>query len=270
MTVDAFTAPAADAFAGGLATPANEPASVSGLNIQSLNASPRMKKTLKAVLRRFVPASVLENRRRLAVLDLMESNLRIGLPNEIKHLFVRNAAAVLGYPTFIETGTFEGDMTALAAGLFREVHSIELQPELAARARERFVSQDHVRVHQGDSGGVLRELLKQVDTSCVFWLDAHYSGGITARGERDTPVIEELRAIAAHPVRPHAVFIDDARVFGMDDDYPSLEETIRLLKEIDPELRVGVCADIIWASRVKLVDFQWRETETGVVEIAGD
>jgi hypothetical protein len=227
-----------------------------------------MKQILKSLVRPFVPRSVLKNRERLALLDLMESNLRLGVPGAIKRLFVRNASEVLGYPTFVETGTYQGNMAAHAAGLFRTVHTIELQPALAAAARVTLQPFRNVTVHEGNSAEVLSRLLPSITAPAIFWLDAHYSGGVTARGAEDTPVLQELRAIARHPVRPVAVFIDDARVFGMDEGYPSLEETFALLREIDPGARIGVCSDIVWASPMKLINFEWRETEAGVVEIA--
>ena len=71
-----------------------------------------MSRTIKSVLRRLVPPSVLESRRRLAMLDLIESNLRLGPTGPVRKLFIRNAAEVLGYPTFVETGTYLGEMAA--------------------------------------------------------------------------------------------------------------------------------------------------------------
>ena len=104
----------------------------------------------------------------------------------------------------------------VVAPLFRSVQTIELDPQLARIARDRLAVYSNVIVHEGDSSVLLREVLSQVGESAIFWLDAHYSGGRTARGSADTPVLAELQAIAAHPVRPHAVFIDDARMFGVD------------------------------------------------------
>ncbi len=82
----------------------------------------------------------------------------------------------------------------------------------------------HIHIHHGDSGKVLRDILSLISEPCLFWLDAHHSGGITAKGELTTPVIEELKTILAHPICGHVVLIDGADSFGGDRDYPGLDE----------------------------------------------
>jgi hypothetical protein len=44
----------------------------------------------------------------------------------------------------------------------------------------------------------------------MFWLDRHYSGGFTAKGEKDCPIIEELDAISNGSHLKHSILIDDA------------------------------------------------------------
>ena len=222
--------------------------------------------SVKGLIKKLIPRSLVDSVSDGArYVHELETNLFLSLPNATKRAFVTNAARVLGYPTFIETGTFEGDMALAASRVFSRVYTIELDPDLARRATERLSAISNIEVRQGDSTQVLKELLAGIDTSCVFWLDAHYSGGSTARGPADTPLREELAAIKAHPVRPHAILIDDARVLGTDDAYPSLDEVINLLREIDPSFRIGVSSDILWAAERKLLDFQWREAPDGRV-----
>jgi hypothetical protein len=195
----------------------------------------------------------------------LEENLFVSLPVPTKRTFIRQVQRATGFTTFVETGTLFGEMALFASGLFPAVHTIELSPELAAPAAKRLEVCRNVSVHQGDSGRVLEKVLLGVTTSCVFWLDAHFSGGDTARGRRDTPILEELEAIANHSVRPHAVLIDDARMFGADEDYPSLEEVVRYLRHIDPRSRIGVSSDIIWSCPIRLLRFEWHVAPTGVV-----
>jgi hypothetical protein len=219
---------------------------------------------VKRLLKRIVPRSVIDSLSDGArFVHELENNLFLSMPNATKRAFVANAAKVLKYPVFIETGTFEGDMAAEAARCFRQVHTIELDDTLARRAQERFAGTENVRIHLGDSGKILAEVLGGIAESCVFWLDAHYSGGDTARGEADTPILAELDAIGVHGVRPHAVLIDDARVLGTDDAYPSLEDVIARLRRIDPGFRIGVSSDILWAAPIKLLDFRWIESTDG-------
>ena len=102
--------------------------------------------------------------------------------------------------TAVETGTFVGDTTAFLAERCPRVITIELDPDLAARARARFEDQPGVTVVEGDSGALLGGLLHDLDEPALFWLDGHFSGpheGIqTARGRTDTPLLEELKALA--------------------------------------------------------------------------
>jgi hypothetical protein len=198
-------------------------------------------------------------------LNRVPTGLFVTLPDPTKWRFISHAQSVLGYPTFIETGTFMGQMSWHASGLFRTVHTIELNASLAKRAREMLARRPNVTVHQGDSAKVLPRLLSTIETPCIFWLDGHYSGDVTARGETDTPILAELEAIADHGVRPHGIFIDDCRVFGTDDAYPTLEEVIARLRRIDASFKIGVACDIIWAGPVKILDFQWRVSPAGLV-----
>ena len=82
----------------------------------------------------------------------------------------------------------------------------------------------HVEILHGDSGVVLPELLRRISEPALFWLDAHYSTGETVRGELDTPIEQELKAILNHSVRNHVILIDDARNFIGTNDYPTAEK----------------------------------------------
>lgn len=166
-------------------------------------------------------------------------------PPVLKHQVVRDYASRFGLSVLIETGTFQGDMIAAVEDQFEEVHSIELGEKLYQEACRRFAGHPHVHLHQGDSAKVLPELLKNLRAPVLFWLDGHFSQGITARADKDTPVVEELAAIYAHNPTGHVVLIDDARLFTGASDYPSLEELRRLLDKWAPGARLEVADDII-------------------------
>jgi hypothetical protein len=206
-----------------------------------------------------------EARQRLLYMEQLLTNLFISLPDSTKRAFIRHAHCVLKYPTFVETGTFLGKTALHASRYFQTVHTIELSPWLVKRALDVTGAAPNVFVHEGNSGKMLRSLLPTISTSCIFWLDGHFSGGVTAKGETDTPIIAELEAIADHHVRPHAVLIDDARVFGTDDAYPTLEKVIMLLRRIDASFKIGISSDIIWAAPVKLLNFEWQVSHSGFV-----
>ena len=117
--------------------------------------------------------------------------------------------------TWIETGTYLGDTTALLARQARMVYSIEPEPELHERARRRFADRRNVELLRGTSEEVLPGLLARLTGDVNFWLDGHYSAGVTFRGPQDTPIVAELAAIAAAlpQLSRVAVMIDDLRSF---------------------------------------------------------
>lgn len=116
-------------------------------------------------------------------------------------------------PVFIETGSFFGDgiMAALRAG-FEKIISIELSPKLYDHCLRRFQNCGSVNLFLGDSTECLPGILGDIDDRCTFWLDAHYSGGETARGKYIVPLMQELVIIGDHHIKNHTILIDDMRL----------------------------------------------------------
>lgn len=149
---------------------------------------------------------------------------------------------------FVETGTYLGDTIDAVRRWVDQVTSIELSPELVARARVRFAGAANVRVVEGDSAVALPELIDGLYEPAMFWLDGHWSKGFTARGDVDTPITAELDAVLSHRVEDHIVLIDDAREFGTG-DYPTVDEVVEVVRRRRPHWEVSVGMDIIaaWA-----------------------
>lgn len=96
----------------------------------------------------------------------------------------------------------------------------------------------------GDSGIVLQEVLLALNRTALFWLDAHYSGGSTARGSVDTPIVQELDTILS--LSPNSVvLIDDARLFDGSNSYPTLTELSQYVRDKAPHWNFTVQHDII-------------------------
>lgn len=163
-------------------------------------------------------------------------------------------ATVLGYarrfevPALIETGTYHGDMVEAVRPYFERVWSIELGDELHAAAARRFSAWPSVTIIHGDSGVVLRDLAAEVSGPCLFWLDGHFSAGVTARGDVDTPIVAELDSVLGRSGWNDVVLIDDARLFGQG-DYPSLSWIQQRVADARPGWRFQVRDDIIRAHR---------------------
>jgi hypothetical protein len=151
------------------------------------------------------------------------------VPHIVKQRAITEYAERFRIRTFVETGTYLGEMVYAMKGVFGEVFSIELGEELARSATKRFAPDRHVTILQGNNADVLKGLLPRITTPTLFWLDAHYSGGTTAQAELSSPLEVELSSILAHPLVPaHAILIDDAQKLGKEGGYPPLETIQKL------------------------------------------
>lgn len=144
------------------------------------------------------------------------------VPHEVKMYYVLRTARDFGLRTFVESGTSHGDGVYAMLPHVDEVHTIEAWKEAYDFSAKRFAGDSKVTIYFGDSGEILPDILEKVGPS-VFWLDAHYSGDGTAMLDKETPVIAELDAIAATGSKEHAIVIDDARGFGVWNDYPTID-----------------------------------------------
>lgn len=167
-------------------------------------------------------------------------------PPVVKQQVLLRYADRFAIAELVETGTFRGDMIDAVRRKFRRILSIELDASLYRRAAARFARYGHISILQGDSGQVLPELLGGISGPCLFWLDAHCSGGVTA-GTAETPVVKEVAAILDHHERGHVVLIDDARCFMGKDGYPTLDQLRNFILAKHPEWTFEVEDDIIRA-----------------------
>ena len=141
----------------------------------------------------------------------------------VKQNAIREYQQLYNLNTLVESGTYLGDMVEAMQPLFKNIHSIELSEKLHKKVKKRFNKSIGIHLWLGDSGEVLHEILPKLNAPAIFWLDGHYSGGITALGNKECPVIEELNAIF-NSHQPHIILIDDARLFNGTNDYPTIEK----------------------------------------------
>ena len=120
-------------------------------------------------------------------------------PHVVKQRVLRGYAERYHLKIFVETGTYRGDMVEAMKHLFHRIYSIELSDTLFAAARRRFRRDSHIELLHGDSSQELGRIMERVDQPVLFWLDGHYSAGDTARGEKDTPICDELAEIFRAP-----------------------------------------------------------------------
>lgn len=168
-------------------------------------------------------------------------------PHSVKQRAILAAKAKYGLVNLVESGTYLGDMIFVNLFEFKELYSIELGEALWKDAVNRFKKYPHVKILNGDSGVVLKEVMKEINAPTLFWLDGHYSSGITAKGDSNCPVMKELDCIldASDANSGHVILIDDAREFTGKNDYPTVAEIEEFLEKKNRKFDIQINDDII-------------------------
>lgn len=167
------------------------------------------------------------------------------IPQACKRVMINDVGRRYALRVLVETGTNFGQTVSSAIGTFNTIYSIELDDALWQHASRRFAHRADVRLRRGDSARELSGILAELGEPALFWLDAHYSGDGTARGDRDSPIMQELASIAAHRIHAHAILIDDARLFVGRDGYPTIEQCRAAVRQWWPAHRYDVSDDVI-------------------------
>lgn len=167
--------------------------------------------------------------------------------------FMCELTKLFGANIFVETGTFRGDTAYKASKYFEEVHTIELSKRYYQGASKRFKNNKNVHIYQGDSSIILPEILPNIEGKILFWLDGHYSEGTTAKGKKNTPVVEELQAIRQSGIKDAIILIDDIRCFQKVKNipknaslmgYPTVSELEQLVLKIDRNYQFKIFGDM--------------------------
>lgn len=176
----------------------------------------------------------------------MEKNGRpIPPPHLIKQQIIKDYQSKSKYKILVESGTYYGYMIYAQKDNFKKIYSIELSEQLYKLAANRFKKYNHINILEGDSGKVLKNILAEINEPIIFWLDGHYSAGVTAKGDRNCPILEEIDAIFSGPILPHILLIDDARCFIGENDYPTIEQLSSYIANKNVKFKFSVEDDII-------------------------
>ena len=172
--------------------------------------------------------------------------------------FVRDLVETFGLRVFIETGTYRDDTLGALLQNFELLVLIELNQALYDSAQEKFAAHSHSKVVllQGNSDA---QLANALDLACgrpsLIWLDGHYSGAGTSRGDANTPILVELESVLAYGSGQDVILIDDLRCFTdhIDtfdhdpalDGYPTAREIALIL--VEKGYSVFVVCDALFA-----------------------
>lgn len=169
-------------------------------------------------------------------------------PQSVKLAVIRHNIPDPHPRVFVETGTYYGDTVAAIKDRYASVISIEVDAALHGKACERFANDANVRIVLGDCAAKLPEVLADMQEPAVFWLDGHFSGGVTGKGVIEDPILISLKQIAEHPVRGHVIFVDDARTFDGREGRPDIAEVFNCIKQINDKYIIRIQSDIIVAT----------------------
>lgn len=118
------------------------------------------------------------------------------------------------YKCFVETGTYAGETIFNMESLFDILYTIEID-EYTYKNTSNIYKGDKINFILGDSSKVFNFLLPLLKDKCIFFLDGHYSGGNTGKGEQDCPLNEEIKLINDKFKHDAILIIDDYRLFGI-------------------------------------------------------
>ncbi len=163
--------------------------------------------------------------------------------------FIYSIQEKFQYSNFIETGTYMGETSIWASAYFKNVFTIEVNPELSSEAAKRASGKTNIRFINGDSSVELVKISEKLTSSCVYWLDGHWCGGVS-KITAECPLMAELHAIKEKD--DDIVLIDDARFFmgivpepHQPDAWPRIDAVINSLKIKYPKHEVIIEYDVI-------------------------
>jgi hypothetical protein len=186
-----------------------------------------MKVFLKKIIPHFILDIYFDYKRKQINDELISDWIKRGKPvpppHPVKQMRLKEYAGKFGAKVLVETGTFRGEMVEAQRKNFERIYSIELSHELFTIAASKFSRYNHIKILEGDSSKMLKEIVPKLGQKAVFWLDGHYSGGVTAKGSLNCPIFAEVDTIFSDP-SDHILVIDDAKDFKGADDYPTISE----------------------------------------------
>ena len=172
-------------------------------------------------------------------------NKPIPYPHRYKSKIISDYAIKYKIKTLIETGTYLGQTIDDLEPGFDSIYSIELDKKLYLNAKKMFLTNKKINILQGDSSKLLPNIISKIKKPSLFWLDAHYSKGITARGKKETPILDELNSISKSKIKNHVILIDDARKFNGSNGYPSINDVKRFVYNKFTNYKINSSMDIV-------------------------
>ncbi|MNK04983.1 hypothetical protein D3C87_228570 [compost metagenome] len=167
---------------------------------------------------------------------------------------------------FIETGTYLGGTSSWAAGIFKEVFTIEISEEIYHETSNKFKHLKNLHFNLGDSRHILPKIIPSIQGSAIFWLDGHWCGRNTGGKHNECPIMDELEQ--AVQVKDAIILVDDLRYFlgpnpnDHGENYPTVDSVIRYLVKTLPDHFITFHDDTLICAPIackKIIDADWSE-----------
>lgn len=179
--------------------------------------------------------------------------------------FIELLRADFGLDVFVETGTYLGNTAAWAGRLFKRVYTIEAHRPNYDRAVVQHGRAENIRFLHGHSAELLPEVLAEIRTDALFWLDAHWMG-MGSHGENgECPLLQELQHINRSAL-PHFILIDDARLFLAPPPLPHKAEHWPTIGDVLGELQKKQRYTIVFEDVIASVPIAARGAVAGWVQ----
>jgi hypothetical protein len=129
---------------------------------------------------------------------------------------------------WVETGTYMGDTTYFLSKKYPHIYSIEPNVEFYKEALNIFKG-SNVTLFNNVSENTLPTLLPTLKGNINFWLDGHYSGGETFKGNKECPIKDELNSIEVN-------FDNFEKISA--NDYPSIDYLVDWSRRLNMRWRI--------------------------------
>ena len=179
--------------------------------------------------------------------------------------FIELLRAEFGLDVFVETGTFLGNTAGWAGRRFKRVYTIEAhRPNYDIAVREHGRA-ENIRFLHGHSAELLPEVIAEIRTDAMFWLDAHWMGTGSHGENGECPLLQELQHINRSEF-PHFILIDDARLFLAPPPLPHKAEHWPTIGDVLGELQKKQRYTIVFEDVIASVPAAARSAVAGWVQ----
>lgn len=166
------------------------------------------------------------------------------LREELKNILQLSNKNKNDYDYFVETGTYMGETILRYVNDFKKLYTIELSETLYNDFNKKNYDRNKLKSILGDSSKKLKEVIDDINSNTIFFLDGHFSSCGTAKGDKDVPLYEEIKLINDNFKYESIIIIDDLRLFGSNitEDWSDItvEKILDIISErVDFHLEVG-------------------------------